>query len=339
MAGHRKLDSLQAQFSESLHIWAVSYEETSRVRRFVEKQPATFQHVRDEHELLATYFPHRIIPHAVLIDPSGQIRSISAPEDLDAFTLQAFLSGEEPRVAQKQDRIGFDPLRSDIFERSGTEEEAFTLIESLEGLPTLSIKGLGEGLKGRRLTLINYSISGMIREAMDLGWRRFQIKEEEKQALEEELYTLDLIVAEADSDLLRTQLFEHVQTHFGLTLDTLRETSKIYRLVLEDPVKRAQHAAVNPEEAGASGQHYRSPAAQLKDLADYLEQFGIVGAIVLPETETDPPYPMDFRFFPEDVATFWKALEALGLGLRQEEAEVTRYQVSLKKEIASPKLF
>ncbi|MGY6559601.1 MAG: TlpA family protein disulfide reductase [Nitritalea sp.] len=331
VAGHEKLDRLQEQFADQLQIWAVSYEAASRVERFVAKRPGTFQHVRDEVGLLAAYFPHRIIPHAVLIDPSGKVRSISAPEDLEANTLGAFFSGEEVRVAQKQDRIGFDPLNSDIFARSGSEKEAFSLIEALEGMPTLSIQGLGKGLKGRRLTLINTSISGMIREAMDLGWRRYQIDEEDQEALEEDLYTLDIIVPEADPHLLRKQLFDQVLAQFGLTLDTLQETSTIYRLFVEDAAKRQAHAAVKPEEAGASGQHFRSPAAQLQDFAAYLEQYGIVGAIVLPETEADEAYPMDFAFYPEDVDTFWAALGGLGLGLRKEEAEVTRFRLSVKK--------
>lgn len=320
------LDSLQQIFQDQLLIVPVSLEDEERIKKFISTRPHELKFSLDIENKLRSLFPFRIIPHSVLIDPSGQVKAITDPKNITEEVITKLLNGEETLLPIKKDRIEFDLMKDDLFELPANTKQSFTVLGKFEGLPTFQKKESNGEYKERRVTYINQSIRGIFLDVFDKGWRRFQINDHDKKLLEEDLYSVDLVIEKSKESALKSTLLEKLKQQFGLQLDTLKVECEVFVLHVEDE-KKLPKKSENFFPYAASGDHFSSEGSSLADFASYLEGFGIIGGIVLCENCEVELFEIDFHFEPENPDSFWESLKNLGLNLKKGSREVEMIRI------------
>lgn len=94
IAAMPRLAELQEAFPEELKIVAVSADDRARSRSFIAERDYPFDFVFDEEGLLRRIFPHRAIPHSVLLDKEGNFVGVAHPEQVTEQTIRDLLAGK-----------------------------------------------------------------------------------------------------------------------------------------------------------------------------------------------------------------------------------------------------
>ncbi|MFN3801745.1 TlpA family protein disulfide reductase [Belliella pelovolcani] len=320
------LETLQEKYQDQLLIVPVSFEEEDRINKFISNKPYKLQFSIDNENKLRSLFPFRIIPHAVLIDPFGKIVAITDPKNITEEIIAKLLNGEEILLPIKQDRVDFNLMKDDLFELPANTKQSFKVLGEFEGLPSFQKSEMVGEYKGRRITFINQSIRGIFQDVFDKGWRRFQINEHDTKRLEEEMYSIDLVIENPNEVELKTTLLTKMEQQFDLQIDTVKVESETILLYVEDENKLPKRSEQNYPYS-ASGDHFTSKGATIADFASYLEGFGIIGGIVVCDDCQEKSFEIDFHFEPENPDSFWDNLKNLGLNLKKETREVEMIRI------------
>lgn len=322
------LEALQEEFKEDLFIIPVSVENLERVNKFITKKTYNLNFSIDPEQELRSLFPFRIIPHAVLIDQYGEILAITDPKYITAEVISSYLNGEKIQLPTKKDRVEFDLMEDDLFELPSNVTQSFKVLGEFEGLPSFQ-KGTSVGeYQHRRVSFINQSILGMYQYVYDKGWRRFQIMDKDTRMLEDDIYSVDLVIENPDEQELKATLMMNLKEQFGLEIDTIHVESEIVLLYIEDE-NRLPEKSNQSSPYQASGDYFKSKGASLADFAGYLEQFGVIGAIVVSDFQEDVFFEIDFQFEPENPDSFWESLRNIGLNLKKERRGVDFIKISV----------
>lgn len=324
--GLSHLSEVQKQVKDHLEIVAISRESAERQQRFVRHTGLPFQFVTYPSQL-DHLFPHRVIPHSILIGPDGIIQAITAPEHITAEVIHDLLNDRTVSLPQKKDQP-WDP-RTPVFERDSQVVTLFEIQPQRTDAPTYSLNYSKGPFAGRRLTLINFPISGLYRHALQTTIYRMDMSEED----EGPSYCVDLIVPEASKTNLYQHLLDSLHHYFQWQLDTVIEEREVWVLQtlatgITLPPSSAEPAENPTLSYSANGSGMQHPAATMESFAAYLEEFGLAGRPVINETGSDNQrYQLNFSFDPENTSTFWSAIEQMGLRISKETRPVSIYRV------------
>ncbi|GHB34913.1 hypothetical protein GCM10008106_15320 [Mongoliitalea lutea] len=322
------LELLQEEFKEDLFIIPVSVEDVERVNKFIAKKTYNLKFSIDPENELRSLFPFRIIPHAVLIDQYGEVLAITDPKHVTTELISNYLNGEKIQLSTKKDRVEFDLVKDDLFELPSNVIQSFIVLGEFEGLPSFQ-KGASVGeYQNRRVSFINQSIRGMYQYVYNKGWRRFQIMDKDTRMLEDDIYSVDLVIENPNEQELKATLMMNLKEQFGLEIDTIHVESEIVLLYIEDE-NRLPEKSNQSSPYQASGDYFKSKGASLADFAGYLEQFGVIGAIVVSDFQEDVFFEIDFQFEPENPDSFWESLRNIGLNLKKERRGVDFIKISV----------
>ncbi|WP_169305581.1 TlpA family protein disulfide reductase [Sphingobacterium alkalisoli] len=108
--GFPKLDKLKAAFGEDIQFLLVNSAQTKDtndgVLKFFERYKANFGYV-PSHPLLIgdtifqQLFPHDAIPHFVWIDPSGKLKAVTHPNEVNVANIRNVINGRAGKIHQK----------------------------------------------------------------------------------------------------------------------------------------------------------------------------------------------------------------------------------------------
>lgn len=144
------LDSLQKQYKDELKIITVTTEKEDKVRAFLTKNKIRFPIVIDQYYYISNFFPHRILPHNILINKEGYICAVTNSENLNRSVINQIIKNDTTlRIEEKKDIIDFDVSRYSVSENQNIISQ-ITLTPGIKGAPSVSTK-LIEG----RMKLIN----------------------------------------------------------------------------------------------------------------------------------------------------------------------------------------
>lgn len=318
------LEELQQQFGDRLQVVAVSYEKMDRIERFVRAKGFDFQFVHDEQEQLREWFPHRVLPHTIVVDPSGKVAAITSPKEVRASAIQALLDGKTIQLDRKVENLDFD-YGADYFDLDTSTQNSFQLQPNAPGVSSFSRHYPNGPFKNRRLSFINFTIDALYKDAYQTSIRRIVYEVDESEfdyEIPENRYCLDMVVAPEATDQLHAQLRQQLNASFDVKA---RVEKQPLELVV---VYRVDSLPLNlpPEDSAISmmarGDLYRIGSATVADFAEYLEGFGIVGKAVVDETGIAGAYSWNFSFDPENPQTFFDELKAMGLGVKKATREV-----------------
>lgn len=113
-----KIDSLQLKFKDDLKVIMVGDEDKKIIDEFFrnkEKQkkmkfvaPSIYND-----QTLSKYFPHKFIPHSIIINKEGKVAAITSASDINEATITEVIKTGKTNVYAKSDRFGVD--REEVF--------------------------------------------------------------------------------------------------------------------------------------------------------------------------------------------------------------------------------
>ncbi|HKK75943.1 MAG TPA: redoxin domain-containing protein [Saprospiraceae bacterium] len=324
VASMKDMVELKKEFDQQLQILAISYEDQARIKRFMSNRPLDLVFAYDHEEQLNSYFPHRTVPHTVIIDQQGRVAAITRPGAATQETIRKLLRGQPIDLPRKNDDLGFD-YQSDYFRADTNTLASFVLESAIPEVGTFSKQPNQGPFADRRISMHNFTIDGLYRTAYETS--AYRMVYEVDEALfdydeEKNKYCLDLIVAPGQNDQLHTILREKIHEQFDIQARLEKRKEEVVVLYRPDTLESNLQEADKAMPVRAGGDHFASEGATLGEFADYLESFGIVGKPVVDETDDEQRYAFDFFFEPENPDTFHKAIREMGLKLKKAEREI-----------------
>lgn len=317
IAGMPHLESLQKTFPSELLVLAVSDESPERIKKFMVNRPFGFSFVSDKEKNLEKYFPHRIIPHTVLIDKYGEVIAITSPDQITEETIRDLLEGEKPILPLKSEQVGFDPSH-DFFEVAEDMDQYFVIQKEFEGVPTFAKVPNRGTFANRRITAHNFSIEGLYRMAFQKSSMRLEylIDKEVVAYKPGNLYSVDVIVPKGKEFYLHEYFAKGLTEWFEIKGKLEKRLTEVIVLYSKGQINLVESKEYNSY-SGRSGT-FQSEGATMDDLAEYLENFDILGLPVVNETNLEGSFLFDLNFEPEDPKSLEEALRKLGLEIKKE---------------------
>lgn len=100
------MQKLVTQFEDKLTFISVTYQSEAEVKAFFDKQKAKIKTSIPEvvaDALLQNWFPHRLLPHYVWIDPNGIVKAITGSESINEEQIRKMFVGNESGIKRKRD--------------------------------------------------------------------------------------------------------------------------------------------------------------------------------------------------------------------------------------------
>lgn len=328
-----QLEELQIKFSDHVQFITITDESEKKINRFLEKREMSLPIVIDEKRELANIFPHRSIPHTVVIDKSGIVKAITTSSEITEDLINKVLNNQEVNLKEKKDIINFDPS----LPLSGNEDFTYqiTITPFKDGYSSFSNTIGSEGpYHGRRIIAINLSPRALyetayqfptsvrtIAEVTDkskLGWSR------------QNAICFDLIVPEELAESRFNIMKQHLDVYFG------------YQSIIEErlmPVKILQpiegkNIEIKESQAGAEvfaaygTDGFSMKSASIEILANFLESQ--INAPVLNETNINGLYDLELPGYSDDPEQIHEELKKIGLEINDAERKIKVLVISDK---------
>jgi len=311
------LEALQKKFGNDLKILTVTDDPEERISKFLAKRNVALPIVMDTDRVLAAQFPHRLIPHTVVIDKNGIIRAITTPEKLTDEVIQRIIRNQQVSLVEKKDVMDFDPSKP--ISGNGNFTYQITVTPYQEGLPAVSNPTGGEGAyKNRRILCMNLSLQSLYEIAFQFPAVTRTVIESKNTAAfawsKQTAVCFDLIVPEA----LGTQRFEMMKQHLSLLypfkpIIEKRQTKIKILKVIDGHRPNIKPSAGGQTEVAYSGGGLSMKNAALNTVAAFLEsQFNMP---VVDETKTTGLFDLELIWYKENPDLIHDELKKIGLTL------------------------
>jgi uncharacterized protein (TIGR03435 family) len=311
------LEELQKKFGQDVKILAVTDETEERITKFLQKRNLTLAVVIDADRKVAEKFPHQSIPHTVVIDKTGVTRVIALPKTITAETIEKIIGGQPVDIAEKSDRMNFDPSRP----LSGNENFTYqvTVTPYQNGIPSMSNPTGGNGgYKNRRIVCTNMAPKSMFEVAWQfpVGIRTIVEVKNRKEFdwSTQTAFCFDLIVPAE----LGEKRFDIMKQHLDLLLPYKPVVEKRERKVKVLKIIEGQKPSLKPAAGGTLNYAYGGRGLSMKNgdvkkIAEFLEsQLNIP---VVEETKLPGLYDTELDWYNEDPTRIFGELKKIGLEL------------------------
>lgn len=324
-----KLEKLQQQFKGKLQVVAVTTQPVSRIQSFLKNRPTRLLMAIDTAGRLQKYFPHRTIPHVVLIDSKGKVAAITNSAHITESVISDLLANKPLSLPYKNDNVEFD-FSADYFKVDSNTSESFNLQPAIPGIGTFS--KVGQGIfKDRRLSLHNFQIDGMYRMAYNQSYFRVKYEMDQKEFdynNPRNLFCLDVIVPDASKAALLAYMRKKLPVYFDIKARMEKRKTPVYILKKSGAPLNLKKSETFQEYFGGSSGSFESAGATLDQLAEYLEAFGKTGTPVLNETGILGYYELKLNWETEKKGAIKEILASLGLVLEKAERELDMLIIS-----------
>lgn len=319
------LSTLQQQYEGKLQVLAVTDESVMRTRQFLSARPSNLWFAVDTGRTLSVYFPHRLIPHTVLISPDGKLLANTSPEMVTGAVIDSVLKGQEVHLPVKRDFVytSVEDLLRNKFPAADTVQSKFVMDDELPGAPGLSTHYLTSPLwKGRRLSVINCGLKTLYRLAYG-NVPYLRTIDSTKSAKSTRAYCLDIIVPPGQG-LLPT-LQQQLNARFDVQAKMVRRQCDVYVLQVADPQKFKQLQLNTSGQRTYLANHgaIDEQCITMANFAEFLESYGI-DKIVIDETGSTNKYDIKFTFQPENPQSLIDILTKMGLRLEKHKREIDK---------------
>ncbi len=152
--GFSKLHELQDKFKDQIQVVLVNTEQgdtEQKVRSLFEHRQqrtgtaVTLPYVLQD-SVLATFFPHKSVPHYAWINAEGKVIAITSAQEVTEQNIRAVLNGDRITLHRKRDQLNFDTARPLFIYGNGGE----STVPLYRSMITGYIEGIGSLTGGRR---------------------------------------------------------------------------------------------------------------------------------------------------------------------------------------------
>jgi uncharacterized protein (TIGR03435 family) len=328
VAAMPKLEALQRKYANQLQVITISNESEDRIRSFMQNKPFRFVHAIDTGNLLQSIFPHRTIPHTILIDANGKVIAITQAEKLTEKLIEQVIEKRKIHLPEKIDKTTMD-YAADYFKKDSTTTESFEIQPGIPGAASFA-RVSNKGIFGnRRISMHNFTIPALYRTAFQKSFFRlvYDGVQEKDFAYDNEKnkFCVDIIIPQANKELLLQTLRDKLLNSFTVRAKLEKRKMQVIVLKRKDSIPfslAATSIALGEITGSGRGDGFESSSATLDEFATYLEDFGILGKPVINETGITGSYKFNFSFEPEKKGSFKAAMAAMDLIYSKEEREI-----------------
>lgn len=308
------LQQLQNRYQGKLQVINVTQETAGRTKQFMKARPSKLWYAIDTAGKLADLFPHRLIPHSVLISPDGKLIAATNPESITEKVIDSLLANQQVHLPEKKDNLTADYIKTYFFAED-TVKSRLVIQPEIKGGPGMRMSFNDQpAFAGRRLTFINVGVGTMYREAFGFNYNRTIDKIDSK---EKDRYCLDLIVAQKDE--LYPALKAALRQKFGAKASIQKQDKEVYvlKIVDMDKFNKIKRNTAGTRTYFAMHGKIDQQYIDMADFASYLEDFGVYKLLVLDETGNKEKLDIKFDFQPENPESLNTILKEMGLSLEK----------------------
>ena len=318
------LEGLKEKYSGTLEVLTITSDDRERIERFLNKKTTTLPIVLDPNRTLAKQFPHRTIPHTIVIDPEGFTRVISSADEITNDVIQDILDKKTVNLEEKSDNITWNSedhlsAADAIFQFTLTPYKGGSAMMTNFENGRILFNGIGTRF------LLEYA-----NEFPPSTRTLFEVQNKDKydpNINKGDRYSLEIIAPGKTEDEVRSIMLDFL--HRTLPLRSRIEKRKVQVKVLQrtdGPLK------IKESEPGSKGEFWfsgRGLHMQNRPLNEnFIRFFENMLAkkdhitVVVNETGLTGNYDVDIPWYNEDPDNIHKELKKLGLQLVDGEREV-----------------
>jgi thiol-disulfide isomerase/thioredoxin len=318
----KNLIKLQEAFPNDIQVIGIAEDKPERLQRFIDNLPSKVWFGLQT-ETLEALFPYRILSHAIIINSVGEIVAITSTDNITKEVIEAVKAGKSISLPLKQENITFD-YAADPFPVTDANAERVLLKGGIQGVSSFS-KGYlkNETYKGRRLTIINYTIPSMYRNLYEKTYNRTVLEiDKEKYSYKDpkNKYCLDIITENAGDEMYKIGIKKLEET-FAVKAKLSTRTIPVYVLSVIDRTKlKKLKSTASERNLEFQGYEFHAKKIRMAEFTDYIENETPVP--VVDETNYFEFLDIDFVFDPQKKGSFKEELAKIGLELSKGEREV-----------------
>lgn len=345
-----RLTAMQEEFGEDLIVLMVSVEnDEERIQKFVKSRKTQLATFVDPESNLYSLFPHRLIPHAVLIGRNKRVEAITNSKNITSEVVKEAIAGKAIRLPLKKDNLKFD-FNEDYFQLDKKTEERFELQPGNPDIPgAYTTWGAGGFDRERRISMLNASVVSMYMYAHQIPGITRVIHENENPSYmnsdnAKTRFCLDFVVSKDDVgsfyQIFQEKLGAELEERMGVKGRTELRKMDVFVLA-RDESKPLKLKRLKKGAGGHADSNTFSVGTTTKNFAKYLESTVVLGKPVVDETGLTGPFQFNFTFDPDVSNGLNDAVEDMGFTLREETRSIkvlllSELDVNDKKKTRKP---
>jgi uncharacterized protein (TIGR03435 family) len=311
IAAFPMMDSLQKVFSADLKIITTTRDDAARITKFLTKFKTNLPIAIDIEDEFGKIFPHRSVPHTILIDKQGVIKAVTTSEKINKETIEKLINGDALGIDEKIDNMNFDPHKNTL---SGTPNvlNQITLTPFIKGASNMSTSFLNG-----RMIFYNVLPSNMYEKLYDYPVSTRSYWEADKKKYkwtEENLYCLEIIAPNKTEKEAKEALISYLNANIALKCRIEEKEKKVK--ILKKTGENIQLIIANENEvpsfsSNMNGCNYKN--VPFKTIADYIEWR--LNIPIIDETGLTEKYNLKLIWENENTNKIYEELKKLGLEL------------------------
>ena len=319
-----KLENYEKKFGNNLAVFAVSDEAESRLKQFIYNRPTNLFISSDTANSLRSLFPHRIIPHTIIIGIDGKVKAITNSENISTDAIEHLFKNIPVELPLKNDIIDFSI--EGYFKPDTTLTQVFNMMPGIDGVGTMSKTYFKGFFKNRRMTIVNMSMAGLFGLAYNKPFFSVLNEYDTINYLndDEKKYSVDFWINSENTVQMKLFFQQNLNQQF-VDVNAVLEKRKMKVLIIKSDSTaklKLKKSTQSNDKYDAGGSYFEGNGVKMEALADYLEEFGLYKGKVIDETAISGRFDINFEWQPEKRETLKEAFAALGLYWEVDERDV-----------------
>ena len=312
VVGLPRLESWQKKYPDILKVITIASDSKSRLKKFLKNRPMGLPIVLDSTDKYENYFPHRGIPHTIIIDKNGIVSAIPEVSQLRDTDIELLFKGKKIDVVMNEDRIDFNS-DNDLANYAKGKGVQILLTPYLEGLPVMSTSFMNGKMSFVNVnpTIIYRQITG-INPFTRSEW--LSVNSKYRVFGKETSMCLELKAADFTEEEANTSLIQYMQLYSPLSATIeLRERKVKVLKIIKDKFNLSKSETQEDGTYTSSGNGIEVKGLDLKPLAEFLEMKTRIP--IVDETQISDKLNYKFPWYLEKPEDYVQELEKLGLRL------------------------
>lgn len=315
------IEQLQKEFPGEVKVFTVNQSDSRvRIEKFLGKRQLGLPIVRDTAYTLNEYFPHRIIPHTVIIGKDGKVVAITSPDKVTSELIGELINQKGVNLQVKKEAMEFDPSRPLVGD--GSSEFLFVINKFIPGNSSMvNTNYPGSIYENRRILLSNLDLNTIFRVAYQIPSIEeisLEVREADRfEWMDANLFCVDLIVPEPLGEKRFEILQNYLTLNFPYKTDSEKKLAdiKLLRIKSGASFKLRDTGKEKNENYSISGRGLKADDASIEALVNLLNFNNLAGKPVFDETGLKGTYNFDVPYYLEDSKNIFNELDKLGLEL------------------------
>lgn len=317
------LKQLQQQHAQQLQVITVTDETPKRINQYLTSRPSNLWFAIDSARSLISYFPHRTIPHTILISPDGKLIAQTTPQAVTDQVIDSLWSQQAVHLPEKTDNpMSVSEVIKTYFNAADILKSRFIMQAEVKGTSGVSTTHLNDSIfKNRRFTCLNLPLTTLYSIAYgNFPYSRTIDKTGSGRGAP--VYCLDLIVP-GPKELLPT-LQRELASRFDLQakVEPHLEEVNVLKIANRGKFNRIPRNTSGKRTYASRQGEIDQDAITMTDFADFLENYGTDKLIVVDETQNHEKLDIKFSFQPENPQSLTTILSEMGLTLTKKPRKV-----------------